>query len=174
MTKSIPPVIRREWSDADRTADVLHTVRDDTNYHRGLGRSGRRVEHVSHECPCCGHGEMIRLVHVNPEERDGVSYWCLMPNCRYFISDELSWATKPHPMDVPESPMVWSQTHVCEDCGRRTSKVVTKAEVVTFSESSHPSEASKKPTEYGMKRVEDGVVKDVCDDCTSAEREVES
>lgn len=154
MSHSIPPAIRRAWNSADSNADVLHTVKDDTNFHRGFGRTGSKIEHVEHTCPCCGHDEMIRQHRLHPEDDDSVMYWCLMPNCRYFVADQLSWATKPHPQHVPESPMEWTQTHVCLDCGRRTSKTVTKAE-------------------YGMKRVEDGVVKDVCDDCADTQ-EVEA
>jgi predicted RNA-binding Zn-ribbon protein involved in translation (DUF1610 family) len=119
MSHDIPPAIRRAHKREDANVEVLHTVKEDTTFHRGLGTTGRTVEHVAHECPCCGNDRMIRLRQIYPEDRDGVSYWCLMPNCRYFVADELSWATKPHPEHVPDGPMVWTNTAKCPQCGYR-------------------------------------------------------
>jgi len=119
MTHDIAPAIRRSWKQRDSEAEVLSTVEDKTRFHRGLGTSGRKVEHVEHECPRCTHDQMIRLVHVNPEERDGVSYWCLRPSCPHFVADELSWATKPHPSYPTDTPEVWDNTAICPRCDSR-------------------------------------------------------
>lgn len=117
MSDEIPPVIRRDMNDNDREATVLHTVKDDTRFVRGLGDVGDLVQHVEHECPCCGNGEMIRIQHIYPDDDNYMKYWCLMPSCRYFVSDEISWATKPHPDFVPDTPMVWQNSAECPDCG---------------------------------------------------------
>jgi len=123
----IPPVIRRDWTEEDTDADVESVLDDKTEFLRGMGQTGQRVEHVSGvECLRCGHDEMVRHTHVNPTERNGVAYWCLNPSCQYFVSDELSWATKPHPNMVPDEPMSWQQTFVCPDCDERLSKTVER------------------------------------------------
>lgn len=110
MSQEVPPVIRRDVSEADRNATTTGTV----------GSVGKKVEQTHGlECPQCGHDHLIRLRQVYPEEPDHVSYWCLNPQCRYFVSDQLTWATKPHPNVVPDHPQVWDQTAICPDCEKR-------------------------------------------------------
>jgi hypothetical protein len=100
---------------------------------------------------------MIRLVQLHPDDADGVSYWCLMPNCRYFVADELSWATKPHPEYVPDGPMVWQNTAECPSCGDR-----------------HTVEVERdSPTHDLAKESSSCVVEIMCDDCRSGQ-EVEA
>jgi len=151
------PVIRREWKSDDSNAEIESTIHDNTSFHRGMGTSGRRVQHTSgYECPFCGHDEMIRLVHVAPDSRDSVQYWCLRPNCPYFIADELSWALGPDAGRQPKTPMQWDQTHVCEDCGSRWTEAIDRA---TFAD----------------RHVADGIVTQFgCDRCTVATPEVET
>ena len=119
MRHEIPPAIRRDWTKADSDAKIEHIVHDKSEFIRGMGDTGMKVEHVSYICPCCNHDEMIRLKHLNPADNHTVEYWCLMPNCRYFVADELSWATKPHPNFTPDVPEIWDQTVVCPECGDR-------------------------------------------------------
>jgi ssDNA-binding Zn-finger/Zn-ribbon topoisomerase 1 len=158
MSTEIPPAIRRAWNSTDTDAEVLHTVKDDTNFHRGFGRTGRRVEHVARECPCCGNDEMIRQVRLHPEERDGVKYWCLMPNCRYFVADELSWAVKPHPQHTPSSPMVWSNSAECPECGDRYTLTVRRG--------SRLHERAKSGSSC--------IIEEMCDDCLHERQEAEA
>jgi predicted RNA-binding Zn-ribbon protein involved in translation (DUF1610 family) len=122
---------------------VISEIKDDTTYHRGLGSAGQVIEHVQHPCPRCGHDETIRSIGVNIDARQDVEYWCLNPNCPYFVSDELSWATtgnptayrdrrvvesseKPHPQMIPDTPMKWRQTAFCPDCEERHTVTVER------------------------------------------------
>jgi hypothetical protein len=90
----IPPAIRRRYSDKDRDVTVISEPFNSVSMHRGLGYMGRTVQIVEHDCPSCniGFDRMVRLTNVNPEELDGVQYWCLNPNCKHYLRDELSWA----------------------------------------------------------------------------------
>jgi ribosomal protein S27AE len=126
MSRDTMPVIRRDWTSEDSNVTVEATIEDDTRFHRGLGTSGRKVERTDKRCPWCGFKHTIRLRHIHPDDRDGVSYWCLNPQCSYFVNDELSWATKPHPEMKPDAPMVWQNTAECPDCGTRHSVVVER------------------------------------------------
>lgn len=126
MGHEIPPVIRRTWTRADSEAQVISEIKDDTTYHRGLGSAGQVIEHVKHACPRCGHDETIRSIGVNIDARQDVEYWCLNPNCPYFVADELSWATKPHPQMIPDTPMKWRQTAFCPDCEERHTVTVER------------------------------------------------
>ena len=119
MQHDIQPVIRRQWDSADLEATVIATVADRTSYTRGLGRHGERVRVVELTCPCCGHEETIRSEQVIIDGKDNVSYWCLNPACRYFVSDELRHATKTRAQFAPDTPMVWDNTAICPDCERR-------------------------------------------------------
>lgn len=86
------PAIVRDYSDDDRDVEVLSTPTSTVTNSPGMGDSGYRVEVVEHDCPHCGFDRMVRRHDVNPEMRDEVRYWCLQPNCRYFVSDSLSYA----------------------------------------------------------------------------------
>lgn len=96
MAKDVP-VIVRDYSDKDRLGNdeshpkLIGTPTDTVSSVPGLGDSGYRVQVVEHECPECGFDRMIRRVDVSPEMPDEVRYWCLYPNCRYFVGDHLSY-----------------------------------------------------------------------------------
>lgn len=153
MATDVTPAIRRDMTDEDSNAHVFQTIHEDVQRHRGLGYSGKLVEHVAFECPCCERDRMIRLTHVQPESRDGVTYWCLNPACRYFVSGELSWATRSHPDYEPETPEIWTQTYVCVECDEREHIEITKAE-------------------YRTSEVEDGIVQHLCEACEAEALEV--
>lgn len=150
MTHDIAPAIRRTWKQSDSEATIISTVEDDTTFHRGLGTSGQKVQHVEQDCPRCGHDEMVRHTHVNPEARDGASYWCLNPTCPHFVADELSWATKPHPSYPTNTPEVWDNTAECPTCNKR-----------------HTVELRKGIADQHEYDESGDIVTDVaCDDCT--------
>lgn len=147
MSRDVTPVIRRDWSKDDSEAAVLGTVMDDTTFERGLGPRGKTVEWTNMACPCCDHHRTIRSVRVNPDRRNNVAYWCLNPQCRYFVSGELSWATRNHPGYEPETPEVWDHTHVCTECEARESIEITRASF------------------QAKKTNGDGVIEHVCESC---------
>lgn len=121
MRHEIPPVIRRVWQKEDSEATVETTSYSDMQYHRGLGDSGKRIEHVTYDrgCPACTNENMVRLVQVSPVERDHVEYWCLNPGCRYFVNDELAYGTGCHPQNRPETPRIMTLSVDCPDCDRK-------------------------------------------------------
>lgn len=88
------PAIARDYNDDDRELEVLRTPFDGINHTRGLGDSGYRVEVVDFACPACIFDRMIRRVDVSPVAPAEVRYWCLYPNCPYFVRDALSHACK--------------------------------------------------------------------------------
>lgn len=88
MANDVPAIVR-DYSDNDRDATVISTPTDTVSFRRGFGDTGYRVEVVEHDCPQCTFDRMIRR-HDIP--RNEVRYWCLNPNCRYFVGDELSYA----------------------------------------------------------------------------------
>lgn len=91
MSRDIPPAIVREYTNADRHADVLGKPYDGVSFTRGWGDSGYRVETVEHNCPACNFDRMVRRHDVSPETRDEVRYWCLNPNCPHFVADTFSY-----------------------------------------------------------------------------------
>lgn len=84
------PTVRRH-QDAD--AKIINQPRDTVTFTRGMGDSGFRVQTVVHDCPECGFDRMVRRIDVSPVERNEIRYWCLNPNCVYFVRDRLSHAT---------------------------------------------------------------------------------
>lgn len=158
MSHDIPPVIRRNWSKVDSEATVESVVSNDVSFIRGLGDNGRKVEHTDLTCPHCGHNDTVRLVHVNPEDRDGVSYWCLNPVCEYFVQGELGWATGSDSPTLPRNPKIWSQTAWCPDCEERHTIEVTDFEY---------DRLDKRDIELEMRTVEKAPIK-LCDDCLEA------
>lgn len=92
MACDIPPAIVRDFTSADRDAEVLSTPYDGVSFRRGWGDSGYRVETVAHDCPDCGFDRMVRRVDVSPERPNEVRYWCLNPNCGHFVRGCLSHA----------------------------------------------------------------------------------
>lgn len=86
------PSVVRSFSEHDRNAHVVSTPYDGVTHSRGFGDSGYRVQVVEYTCPECSFDRSIRRVDVSPERQDGVSYWCLNPNCAHFVSDHLSHA----------------------------------------------------------------------------------
>lgn len=155
MGHDIPPAIRRTWTRADAEADVLAVIKDDTRFKRGLGRHGQVIEHVAHACPRCEHDETVRSKQVNIEARMDVEYWCLNPNCQYFVSDELSWATKPHPQMIPDTPMVWEHTAFCPECEERHTVTVERDSI----------------KHHEVKHQDNELFEWHCDACMESERE---
>lgn len=91
MAQDVPAILR-DHSSEDRDTTVLSTPYDGVSFRRGWGDSGYRVEVVEHECPECGFDRMVRRHDVHAESPDVVRYYCLNPNCLYFVSDNLSHA----------------------------------------------------------------------------------
>ena len=86
------PAIDRQFTDADRDVPVVSTPRDTVTHKRGFGDSGYVVEIVEHDCPECGFDRMVRRRDIDPNNGENVCYWCLNPNCVYFVEDALSYA----------------------------------------------------------------------------------
>lgn len=91
MAQDVPAILR-DHSSEDRDTTVLSTPYDGVSFRRGWGDSGYRVEVVEHECPECGFDRMVRRHDVHAESPDVMRYYCLNPNCLYFVSDNLSHA----------------------------------------------------------------------------------
>lgn len=91
MAQDIPAILR-PYIEADRETPVISTPYDGVSFSPGWGDSGYRVETVEHDCPECGFDRMVRRHDVHVESQDMVRYWCLNPNCLYFVSDYLSHA----------------------------------------------------------------------------------
>ena len=89
MAQDATPAIVRDYSSRDNVT-VLRTPYDGVNFRRGFGESGYRVETVEHNCPECGFDRMARRHDVSPEFLDEVRYWCLSPDCEYFVDDRFS------------------------------------------------------------------------------------
>lgn len=89
-----PPAIVREFSEADSEVPILSEPSNTVTHKRGYGESGYRVQVVEHECPACTlqFDRMVRRVDVYPELPHEVRYWCLNPNCAYYLRDTLSHA----------------------------------------------------------------------------------
>lgn len=92
MSRDIPPAIVRDYDDTDSDVDVLSTPCDRVSFRRGFGDTGYRVQVVEHDCPACNFGAMTRRWDVNSEVGDEVRYWCLNPNCKHYLSDQMSHA----------------------------------------------------------------------------------
>lgn len=90
MAQEIVPAIIREYTTKDRQATVINTPYDGVSFRRGWGDTGYRVETVECDCPECGFDRMIRRHDVHAESPDMVRYWCLNPNCLYYVRDYLS------------------------------------------------------------------------------------
>lgn len=106
---TIPPAIRRRVTDEDIEATVISEPYNSVHFVRGWGDSGRKVQIVEMDCPSdyCSWDRMVRLWYVNAEDGDTVQYWCLNPNCRHFIRDELSWAFPgSYPNITPREPLI--------------------------------------------------------------------
>lgn len=120
MSQSIPPSIARTWSHEDNEVTVEQELANKTRFHRGLGESGRVVEHVSGiECPnpVCESTEHVRVRRKNPEAPQQVDYWCLDPGCRHFVSDELSHHISPDPRTPSvDTPQVKDFHFTCMEC----------------------------------------------------------
>lgn len=109
------PAIVRDYTEADADATVRSTPYDSVSHSPGWGDSGYRVQVVDHDCPheCCSFDRMVRRWNVNPELLDEVRYWCLNPNCRYFIGDELSYACRGSPPSNHE-PVIFEKREVTQ------------------------------------------------------------
>lgn len=107
MAQDVIPAILREYMDADRFAEVISTPYHGVDFRRGYGESGYKVETVEHECPECRFDRMVRRHDVHAESPDMVRYWCLNPNCMYYVSDYLSHACHgSYPQRSPQEPAV--------------------------------------------------------------------
>lgn len=110
MAQDIVPAIVRNFNEQDRDMTVRHTSKDTVSFSRGLGDSGHRVQVVEHDCPAdhCSFDRMIRRVDVRPEDRNDVRYWCLNPNCQYFVRDNLSYACSgSYPQNSTDTPVIF-------------------------------------------------------------------
>lgn len=98
MAHEPTPAIVRDFGEADHIGNdgehpkLIGTNYDAVNFVRGLGNSGYKVQVVEHDCPNCGFDRMVRRWDVNPEHPDEVRYWCLYPNCPYYLSDKFRFA----------------------------------------------------------------------------------
>lgn len=102
------PAIVRDFEEKDGRMDVLKTTTDTVTFNRGLGDSGYRVQLVEHDCPECSFDRMIRRWDVNVEFPDEVRYYCLNPNCPYFVRDRLSYACHgSYPQNTRSKPVVF-------------------------------------------------------------------
>ena len=87
---------------------VIQKCYDSVNFVRGMGDSGYRVKTVEHTCPNCSFDRMICRHDVNPELPDELRFWCLNPNCKYFVRDELSYACNgSYPQSKAMEPLVF-------------------------------------------------------------------
>ena len=107
MAQDVIPAILREYTEEDSDSPVISMPCDRVTYHRGWGESGYRIETVEHDCPNCHFDRMIRRHDVHAESADMVRYWCLNPNCMYYVSDYLSHACQgSYPQRSPQGPVV--------------------------------------------------------------------
>jgi len=110
MAKDVIPAILREWCANDRSAVVRRTPYNGVTFTRGYGESGYKVQTVEHDCPECRFDRMVRRHDVHAESPDMVRYWCLNPNCMYYVSDYLSHACHgSYPQHSPQEPAVMEE-----------------------------------------------------------------
>lgn len=88
------PAIAREVTTKDAAEEILRTVYNNVQFHRGLGDSGYRLEIVEHECETCGYDRMLRMYRVNPESPDEVRLWCNYPGCPDYHEDAFGYARR--------------------------------------------------------------------------------
>ncbi len=104
----VTPAIVRSFGTQDSEATVHSTPYDGVSHRRGWGDTGYRVEVVEHDCPACSFDRMARRHDVNAEFPDEVRYWCLNPNCLYYLRDELSYAFKgSYPNRQTDEPAIY-------------------------------------------------------------------
>lgn len=92
MADTNPPAIVRRFKPDDAVPEVIREPANTVSFVRGWGDSGYKVQVVEHDCPNCGFDRMVRRWDVHGGMPDEVRYWCLMPNCHHFVSDEMSYA----------------------------------------------------------------------------------
>jgi len=101
------PAIVREFAPEDSLTDVLGTPYNTVSFRPGFGDAGYKVETVAHDCPSCNFDRMVRRHDVHGETPDMVRYWCLNPNCQYYVSDYFSYACNgSYPHRQPSEPAV--------------------------------------------------------------------
>jgi predicted RNA-binding Zn-ribbon protein involved in translation (DUF1610 family) len=89
---------------------IISQPTDTVTFNRGMGDSGYRVQVVEHDCPECGFDRMVRRIDVSPVRPNEVRYWCLNPNCKYFVRDELSYAFNgSYPQRTAETPAIFEE-----------------------------------------------------------------
>lgn len=111
MAQDVPAIVR-DYCQTDAELTVRSTPYDGVSFRPGWGDSGYRVEIVEHDCPDCGFDRMIRRHDVNAEMSDEVRYFCLNPNCQYFVGDNLSYACHgSYPQRSPQEPAEF-ESHV--------------------------------------------------------------
>lgn len=88
----VVPAIVRSFGEEDSDANVIQTIYNGVTFTPGWGDSGYCVETVECDCPDCGFDRMIRRHDVSQNVSDDVRYYCLNPNCAYFVRDALSYA----------------------------------------------------------------------------------
>ena len=103
------PAIVRDWGDEDRQAKVISKPYDTVTHRRGWGDTGYEVEVVEHECPACQFDRMVRRHDVNPEFPDEARYFCLNPNCAYYLCDTMSYAMHGSPPQRNMEPAIFER-----------------------------------------------------------------
>lgn len=159
MGRNPEPAIRTAYDERYADCDLIERVGEDTTFHRGLGRTGTRVDLIDMEpnggCPRCSTDEMVVARNLNPDGHDDAEFYCTNIRCPHFVADAVETEMNLVRADSPER---WDQTVFCPECEHvRTEEVRRHGRL--------------------HEKVQDSdltVIEDVCDDCIGTYQEADA